>query len=200
MKRNRMGLNSGSLRSSLFAAVFMGLGSVASYAQTFEERLPLCLTCHGEKGQSEIADTPSLGGQPSMYVMIELYMFRQNLRIAPPMNDMAAGLSDADLQRFADTIAKLPPPAPAEGGDPARMERARALAGQHRCGFCHGNTFAGSENVPRLAGQREDYLLKALREYKANKRAEYQPVMAEVIVPLKDEDFVDLAYFLARAR
>src|SRR5215216_4084896 len=186
------------LRTLFLASLLLGLSPVAPFAQSFEERLSLCLACHGENGQSETPEVPSLGAQPSMYVLIELFMFRQNLRTAPPMNDMAQGLSDADLQKFADTIAKQPPPKPIEDADPARMARAFALVSRHRCGFCHNNNFAGTESVPRLAGQREDYLLKALREYKANKRSEYQPVMAEVIMPMKDEDFIDLAYFFAR--
>ena len=186
----------GGLGIPILALALALAGAGASFAQTFEERLSQCLACHGERGQSEIPEVPSLGGQPAMYVLIELFMFRQNLRTAPPMNDMTAGLSDADLQKFADAIAKLPPPQPAEGADPARMARTQALVQQHRCAFCHNN-FAGADNVPRLAAQREDYLLKALREYKAGTRREYQPVMAEVMAALKDEDLVDLAHFLA---
>jgi len=186
------------LRILFLASLLFGVSPVAPFAQSFEERLSLCLACHGENGRSDTPEVPSLGAQPSMYGLIQLYMFRQNLRIAPPMNDMVQGLSDADLQKFADIIAKLPAPKPIEDADPARMERAFALVSRHRCGFCHNSNFAGSESVPRLAGQREDYLLKALREYRANKRSEYQPVMAEVIMPMKDEEFIDLAYFFAR--
>jgi cytochrome c553 len=171
-------------------------GAEAGFAQSFEERLSLCLGCHGETGQSETPEVPSLGGQPSMYALIELYMFREKLRVAEPMNDMAAGLSDADLQKFADTIAKLPPPQPTGGAEAARMQRAAALVQQHRCAFCHNN-LAGADNVPRIAAQREDYVLKALRAYKAGTRREYQPAMAEVVAPLRDEDLVDLAHFLA---
>jgi cytochrome c553 len=165
-------------------------------AQSFAERLSVCLSCHGEKGTSETPGVPSLGGQPAMYVLVELFLFREKLRVVDPMNDMTAGLSDADLQKFADAIAALPPPQAATGADPARMQRAEALIRQHRCAFCHNN-LAGSENVPRIAAQREDYLLNALREYKAGRRHEYQPVMAEVVSALGDADLVDLAHFLA---
>lgn len=184
------------LRHAMLAIALALVGIESAAAQTFEERLSLCLGCHGEKGQSETPDVPSLGGQPSMYLLIELYMFREKLRVSEPMNDMMANLGDADLQKFADTIAKLPPPKPAAGADPARMQRAAVLVRQHRCAFCHNN-LAGADNVPRIAAQREDYLLKVLRAYKDGTRREYQPAMAEVIAPLKDEDLVDLAHFLA---
>jgi cytochrome c553 len=62
------------------------------------------------------------------------------------------------------------------------MDKARALATQHRCNFCHHQTnFQGLDNVPRLAGQRKDYLLKALRGYKDNSRRGYDAQMSEVV-------------------
>jgi cytochrome c553 len=102
---------------------------------------------------------------------------------------------------MADAIAKLPPPKPeARPADPARVERAQELVAQHRCNFCHQANYAGQENVPRLAGQREDYLLKAMRGYKDNSRRGYDAQMSEVVYTMKDADFVDLAYFLARLK
>lgn len=184
-------------RPLLLALLLAGAGLSGALAQTFDERLQLCMACHGEKGQSTTENVPSLGGQPSMYVLIELYMFRQGLRTVEPMNEMAKDLSDADLQKLADIVAKLPPPPPADGMDPARAQRAQALVAANRCAFCHNN-LAGAESVPRIAGQREDYLLKALREYKSGTRAEYQPVMGEVMRTVSDADIIDLAHYLAR--
>lgn len=186
---------------AITVALLLISAALSAHAQNFQERLEVCLTCHGLKGQSDAPDVPSLGGQPSPYVLIQLYMFREKLRVSEIMNEMTKGLSDADLQKFADTIARLPPPPPTtEGDDAGKMERGRALAGQHRCNFCHQANLAGADSVPRLAGQREDYLVKALREYKSGERREYQPVMAEVMRPLQEADLVDLAHFLARVR
>src|SRR6185436_13398678 len=49
-------------------------------AQTLQERLTPCLTCHGTNGQSQMPEVPSLGGLPSFYVMAQLYMFRERMR------------------------------------------------------------------------------------------------------------------------
>jgi len=114
---------------------------------------------------------------------------------------MAKGLSDDDLRSFADVIAKLPAPHPSDApADAARMERAAALAVQNRCNVCHTATFAGQESVPRIANQREDYLIKALRGYKDNSRRGYDAAMADVVYPLSDGDMVELAYFLSRQK
>ncbi len=188
------------MRSVAVAATLAGLAALPVCAQTFQERLTLCLTCHGEKGQSENPEVPSLGAQPAFYLLIQLYMFRERQRVVEVMNEATKGLTDDELRKLADIVSKLPPPAPVEGrADDARMERARVLIQQHRCNFCHQN-LAGQENVPRLASQREDYLVKTLLEYKTNIRRGYDASMAEVIYPLNDAQILDLAYFIARAR
>ena len=185
---------------SLLTAVLVLLTALPVAEAALEEQLAPCLACHGEQGQSVIPEVPSLGAQPAFYIMVQLYMFRERLRSVGPMHDIIHGLSDDDLRRLADAISKLPPPRPVgESGDPTRLERARALIQQHRCNFCHTANFAGVENVPRLAGQREDYLVKTLREYKNNTRRGYDPAMAEVLYPITDEQISDLAYFLARS-
>src|SRR6185503_3953903 len=81
-------------------------------AGPYEDRLPTCLACHGENGTSTTSGVPSLGGQPADFVLVQLFLFRSKQRDVEPMTSMADGLSDADLQAFGDTMAKLAPPAP----------------------------------------------------------------------------------------
>src|SRR5712691_5785996 len=147
------------MRGLLAAVLVLMLAALPVTAASLEERLAPCLACHGEKGQSEQPEVPSLGAQPAFYVMVQLYMFRERLRTVEVMNAVTQGLTDDDLRSMADVIAKLPPPHPDEApGDPTRLERARALIQQHRCSFCHNPNFSGAQQAPRLAGQREDYL------------------------------------------
>jgi cytochrome c553 len=189
------------MRSLAIGAILSGLAAPPLWAQSLDARLPTCFACHGEKGTSQLPETPSLGAQPAFYATVQLLMFRDRLRVTEPMNEMTKGLTDDDLRKAADIISKQPPPEPvSDPPDAARMERARALSQKHRCNFCHQPNYAGQENVPRLAGQREDYLLKALRGYKDNSRRGYDAQMSEVVYTMKDEDFVDLAYFLARVK
>jgi len=170
-------------------------------AEPFQERLGPCLTCHGETGQSETAEVPSLGAEPAPFVLVQLYLFREKQRRVEPMTGAAKDLTDDDLRRFSDFIANLPAPKPPQDSpDRTRMERGWDLVQKYRCGFCHNPDFSGHDHVPRLAAQREDYLVKAMREYKANTRPGYDASMAEVTQPIPDADILDLAYFLARAR
>jgi cytochrome c553 len=184
-------------------ALTLALTWVASTAnaETVAQRAVACFACHGEHGQSQTENTPSLGGQQAPYALIQLFMFREKLRTYEPMNATAKPLSDADLREFSDFIATLPkPPPPSDAGDAARMQRAQALATQNHCNACHKPDFSGTDNVPRIANQREDYLAKTLSEYKNNSRHGYDGTMAEVMNPVTKEQIADLAYYIARVR
>jgi cytochrome c553 len=189
------------LRGRIAAGAFVLASALSANGDTLEGRLAPCLACHGPNGQSVIPEVPSLGGQPGFYLTIQLFMFREKLRVVEPMNQVMQGFNDGDLRDMAAYLAKLPPPEPAGGSiDAARMARARAVIEQHRCNFCHQGNYSGEQNVRRLAGQREDYLVKALREYKNNTRRGYDASMADVLYLISDEEILDLAYFLARLR
>jgi cytochrome c553 len=185
----------------MFVALALTVVAFSVKAETIEERAVTCFACHGEHGQSETENTPSLGGQQAPYALIQLFMFREKLRVFEPMNDMAKPLTDDDLRAFSDFIAKLPKPQPpVDTGDPARIARAQALVQQNRCNSCHNTDFSGKDNVPRIADQREDYLAKTMREYKDNSRHGYDGTMAEVLAPVTTDQIADLAYYIARLR
>jgi cytochrome c553 len=181
------------------AAVLLCAWVPPAWADPLAERMAPCLACHGEKGQSAIPEVPSLGAQTSPYVLIQLYLFREKLRRFEVMNEALRGFTDDDLRSFADTIARLPPPSPAtDTPDPARIQRGQALVRQYRCNVCHNPDLAGRDAVPRIAGQREDFLVKTMREYKTNVRAGYDASMGDVMHPISDAEILDLAYFTAR--
>jgi len=185
----------------LAAALFFFAISPSLSAETFADRVAVCFGCHGNQGQSENPEVPSLGGQPAPYLLIQLYLFREKQRVVDNMNEMTKNFTDDDLRLFSDNLAKsAPPKPPADTGDPARMQHGRTLITQNRCNNCHNLDLSGRENIPRIADQREDYLVKTLREYKNNVRHGYDATMAEVLAPVTDEQIVALAYYIARFR
>src|SRR5215813_6664054 len=111
------------LKTTTVAAFAVALLISPLNAETIAERAAACFACHGEHGMSETDNTPSLGGQQAPYALIQLFMFREKLRVFDPMNEIAKPLSDADLREFSDFIATLPKPAPPQdAGDSARMQ------------------------------------------------------------------------------
>jgi cytochrome c553 len=183
---------------TLFAtAWFVGLFTASLHAAGPD--LSGCSACHGEHGQSHNPETPSLGGQPAPYLLIQLYLFREKQRTVEVMNQATEKFTDDDLRSVSDILAKLPPPPRlTEVADGARIARGNALISQYRCNSCHGLDLAGRDNVARLARQREDYLAKALREFKNNTRHGYDGAMADVMAQVAERDIDDLAYSIAR--
>jgi cytochrome c553 len=163
------------------------------------ERFATCAPCHGAGGVSQMVETPSLAGQHSFYAITQLFLFRAGRRANPAMSAMAKEMSDADLRAYSDLIATLPAAAPAAAApaDPARLARGAALAQRHRCNSCHGDDYAGEKQVPRLAGQREDYLAKTLAEFKTGTRVGYTSAMNETLAAVDAQDLPDLAHYLA---
>jgi cytochrome c553 len=189
------------LRPYLVALLLAAFTAASAQAGVFDDRKAQCTECHGDSGASKTPNVPSLGGQPELFVLYQLVAFREGQRKVPAMNDMMKGMSDDDLRAAAAYVAKLPPPSPpTKTGDPARLARAQALVDKNRCGFCHNPDFFGHDQIPRLRHQREDYLLKALRDYKAETRIGGGAMMSEVLYPLKDADLADLAYYMAYVR
>ena len=107
-------------------AILAGLAAHAAGAQPLDARLPTCFACHGENGTSQLPEIPSLGAQPAFYTTVQLLMFRDKLRVTEPMNEMAKGLTDAELQKAADIISKLPPPSRSPTRPTPRAWRRRA--------------------------------------------------------------------------
>jgi cytochrome c553 len=167
-----------------------------------EIALAACFACHGASGVSETPLTPSIAAQPPFYVVAQLFLFRDGRRDSREMVEAAKPLTNDELRAIGDALAALPPPPVPKGGrDATRFSRGRTLAAKERCGTCHEPNYAGRENMPRLANQREDYLLKALRDYKTGVRVGYgNAVMPELVSQLRDADLQDLAHFLHHFR
>lgn len=169
-----------------------------SYAERFAAQ---CAACHGANGRAADPLTPVLAGQPSLYAITQLFLFREGRRSNEAMTAVAKTLTDDDLRGFSEFIATLPPvpaPPPAAPPDAARMAQGRALADQHKCVFCHGADLAGGQQVPRIAGQHEDYLRASLRGFHSGSRPGYTQAMTAAVsqVPVADLDI--LAYYAAR--
>jgi len=171
-------------------------------AQTLADKIAACAACHGESGQSPDPNVPSIGGQPKLFVMYQLFFYREGRRANPEMNTVTKDMSDAELTAISDYVAGLPPPPPAanEPIDEARYRSGAELAGKRICGACHNADFSGREQMPRLAGQREAYLLRSFKDYQAGARVGSQAAMAEAVRGLSASELANLAYYLARFR
>ncbi|WP_458759902.1 c-type cytochrome [Afipia sp. TerB] len=172
---------------------------VAALKEKLKDKLTLCAGCHGENGISQMENTPSLAGQPDLYFQWQLVFFRSGARKNEIMGPIAETLTNEDVRNLGAYYAALSPP-PAKSGEPADnlAAKGKQAAAGRRCASCHTDSYAGTKATARIAGQREDYLIKALHDYKSGARSGGgMAAMADVAYPLSDEEITALAHYLA---
>jgi len=156
-----------------------------------------CAACHGADGNATIPGTPSLAGQPVYFTHWQLIKFRDGRRKDPQMSPLAKNLTDTDMADLAAYYAaQRPLPRPATT-DPAKVAEGKRLANLHHCSSCHRTDLSGQQQVPRLAGQDYDYLLRLLSGFKAKTASDLDGTMTMAAQPLRDEEIVALVHYIA---
>lgn len=159
-----------------------------------------CAGCHGETGNSTMENTPSLASQPPAFLFLQLFLIRDGLRPLPLMQPFVEGKSDLDLEDIAAYYAALKPEPENQPRNPALYARGAELSPRLRCASCHGPSYAGQAQMPRLAGQREDYLRHSMTQYQTNERAASDTSMTAVLYGLAPDDIAALAHYMAQQR
>ncbi|KAB2928513.1 MAG: cytochrome c [Candidatus Contendobacter sp.] len=161
-----------------------------------KNKFATCAGCHAIPGYTNAYPNyhvPRLGGQHPDYIVAALKAYQAGDRSHPTMHANAFSLSEQDIRDIAAYVAGFTSTAPAQ---PVQGD---AVAGKTKstvCAACHGPDGNSSITLyPRLAGQYEDYLRKALQDYQAGKRN--NPIMKGMVATLSEQDMADLAAFFA---
>ena len=179
----------------LTAALILAQPAVAeSDVEAGEAIAYSCLGCHGIEGYRNAYPSfrvPKLGGQKAGYLEIALRGYRDGMRKHPTMVGQANSMSDQDIADVSAYLASLAGETVAAGGtQDASFDKAAT------CAACHGaNGISVNAAWPTLAGQHEDYLLNALRQYRDGTRTD--PVMTAQAALLAEEDLAILARYFA---
>ena len=122
----------------------------------------MCGGCHGARGVSIDAATPSLAGQDAQYLVKATKSYRTT-RQNWGMQRYVAGLNDKDIDNIVAFYASQQPKA----GDqiPSSIQELAA-----KCNRCHDQEDSSSMAAPKMRGQDKDYLVMALRGYRDGKR------------------------------
>ena len=181
----------------LFATWLSGMPARA--ADPAAAKAEVCAGCHGDNGVSQTENIPSLAGQPDQFTQWQLVFFRGGARKNELMQPIAEQITNEDVRVLGAYFASLTPPKDAKPDDnPDLSKKGAEAAVGRRCASCHGDAFAGTKGVARLAGQREEYLVKALHDYKSGVRnGGAGAAMTDVAYPLSDEEITALAHYLA---
>lgn len=186
------------LMSLLVSMIAMSAGSAFAEGDPVQgkKKFYTCEGCHSIPGYTNTYPTyhvPRLGGQHAEYLVAALKSYQDGSRKHGSMKGNAEGLSAedmADIAAYASKFRGMNASLPVTGNPVAGKTKAAA------CTSCHtedGNT----ENpmFPRLAGQYESYLIRALKEYKSGERS--NPMMMGFAFTLSEEDMRDVAAYYA---
>lgn len=162
--------------------------------------LALCVACHGALGNSQIPQTPSLAGQPKVFIENQLVLIREGLRDIPQMKGMLDGKDDAELVALATYFSAQTPAPVAAGAKPFNAQsaqRGKDLSQKMQCGTCHLPDYSGRAQIPRLAGQHEAFLIDSMKQFRDHAGPGRDTIMSATLFGVKDAQVADLAHFLA---
>ena len=152
-----------------------------------------CLGCHGiedYKNAYPMYSVPELRGQNAEYLAIALHGYKDGDRSHITMHSQSESLSEQDMTDVAAYLAGKP--LVSSGKAQGAVPQAAQL-----CVSCHGQDGVAIAPIyPSLAGQHQDYLVRALNEYKHGGRK--NPVMKGFAANLKDEDIAQIAAYFSR--
>jgi len=187
--------------TALFVSAPLAQPSTAPLAApSIKERLASCAACHGADGNSPTAGVPSLAGQPRVFLENYLVLVREGMRGSDVMQQLLRGVKDPEIIDLAKHYTALKPRPQPGPPDAALVKRGRQVAQKNRCGICHLPDFRGREQMPRLAGQREDFLYESMIAYQKDKRRGGDTMMAAALYGIPEPDIKALAHFLAHQR
>ena len=153
-----------------------------------------CNHCHGEKGSTTKNDaTPRLAGMPPEYFIPSLKSYFNGKRHNEVMKIFDKSLNDQQISQLAAYYAAQPPVKlnrPGSGNVKAGEQAAGMCAG---CHSVDGNAL--NPEMPSLAGQPAEYLIKAMKDYRDGHRGD--PMMAEALRKMQDQAIADLAAYYA---
>ncbi|MEJ2114565.1 MAG: c-type cytochrome [Gammaproteobacteria bacterium] len=173
-----------------------------------------CAACHGVGGVSVNPAWPKLAGQGEKYLIGQLHLFKDKVRVNTLMNPQAVNLSEQDIEDLAAYYAsQASNPGQADPDKEFQGEKLYAIGeriyrggnaqtGVPACMSCHAPDGVGNEpaKFPHLAGQHAVYTAAQLRSYRSGAR--YQPddnlnMMKDIATYLSDTEIDAVAEYIS---
>jgi cytochrome c553 len=184
----------------LVLATLVVVATQAAWGQDVEagrQKAAPCVACHGPDGNSTVPLFPILAGQTARYTYLQLRDFQEGRRHDPLMDPFAANLSRQDMFELAAFFAAQKPRPTTFNPDREKAARGEKKAAETLCTMCHLRAFMGQNEIPRVAGQHYEYIVKQMRDFKSRTRTNDAGNMASVSRTLSEEDIDDLGHYLA---
>ena len=166
----------------------------------------VCVACHGLDGMSAVPSNPNIAGMPAQYIAKQLELFKTGTRKNAIMQGMATNLSADDMTALGIYYFAQRAKPNAISGDKGLAENGQKIYRQGiaelkvpACAGCHGGAGAGIPAIyPRLAGQWQEYSLRALKNFSSGERKSVQ--MQAISGRMREKDMQAVAEYIAGMR
>jgi len=162
-----------------------------------------CFLCHGSDGESASEVFPRLAAQNADYIAKQLDNFKSGRRQSTAMASMVANLSPEDMAALGRFYASRPahhePPRDAALAAVGQYvyHQGNRFSGVPACASCHGKEGAGSDSLPRLAGQYAAYLDNQLKLFHKRERTNDNAVMHTVVEKMTSLEMAAVSEYLS---
>ena len=162
-----------------------------------------CFLCHGAEGESASEVFPRLAGQNAEYIAKQLENFKSGKRKSSAMAPMVAELSPDDMAALGRFYGSRPPHKEAPKDAPLAAvgqyiySQGNRFSGVPACATCHGVDGAGSNALPRLAGQHAAYLDNQLKQFNKRERNNDNAVMHTVVEKMTPLEMAAVSEYLS---
>jgi cytochrome c553 len=169
---------------------------LAATVKQGQEAASVCRHCHGAGGNSVLPEVPNLASQNAAYLLEQMNKFVHGQRKSSDfMSGMIKALTPEERIAAALYLSQQPV-AGKPAGDAAQGSAGKQVYGK-LCAGCHGAGGAGSQKIPRLAGQQVKYVEDSLKRYRSGSGERIDAKMAAYTRNLKDADIQNLSAYLA---
>ena len=184
------------------------LGAHAAQAQADDARARKiiggsCFLCHGAEGESASEVFPRLAGQNAEYIAKQLENFKSGKRKSTAMAPMVENLAPEDMGALGRFFASRPAHSEAAKDTPLAAvgqyiyRQGNKWSGVPACASCHGPDGAGSNALPRLAGQHAAYLDNQLKQFNKRERNNDNAVMHIVVEKMTALEMAAVSEYLS---
>jgi cytochrome c553 len=179
----------------LFAAALLPTAALAD-AAAGKQKAAVCAACHGADGNSSNPLWPKLAGQTARYLYLQLRDFKEGRRKDALMSPMAANLSREDMLDLADYFSSQKMASSTYKVNGAKVAEGKKIADNALCPMCHLGGFSGQNEIPVVAGQHYEYIVKQLKDFRARVRTNDAGSMTAYTQGLTDDQIDELAQYI----
>lgn len=199
--------------SSVVYAEATPSGTIQGNVAAGKTKSATCTACHGSDTNPMTLSPqhPNLRGQHAGYIVRQLQAFKSGQRKNENMSPMAAPLSEQDMADLAAYFSSLPKVIEGAEKNPELIAAGEKLyrggnkeIGLPACIGCHGPQGNGNPlaKFPQLSGQRSEYTLKQLKDFKAGTRGSDTTqapnlMMRQIASKMSDSDMKAVSEYIA---